>query len=531
MEDNLFLQQLTDKWLPAYLQRCRWYGGKARKIDDLMLRHVIPMDTSAGTCFLLVLSLVYHDGKTEQYFLPLMPAPDDHPEAKALIGKLQSGGKTTAIIDAIYHPAFREALYRHFIEDSRLVIDADTTLAFERSKTLAETVADAQETSVLNADQSNSALIIDNKYFLKLYRKVDYEINPDLEITRFLTEETSFSHLPAFAGGICLYTDNHPVINLGMMQQMVANKGDAWTLTLRLMERTFERIVQRGITQEPVPNMPKDLYYSYEQLPPLMQACVAPETAHYLFLLGKRSAEMHIGLASGTTPAFQPVPFDDAYRLSFFDHLEQLLNKRIKLVKSTFEDLSPTLQQQISYLIDHRDTILQCFRQFKTLETTALRTRIHGDFHLGQILSTGDDFIILDYEGEPESTLSARKIKHSPLKDIAGMIRSFHYALFSTILFNERFRSISPSVSDDWREAIFRSITNLYLHGYFSTAAGSAYLPVKHENTQLLLDLHTLEKAVYELGYELNGRPDWVIIPLQGIRYIVNGLEQTPKTN
>lgn len=522
--DAEWLQQLTEQVLPDYLKLCRWYGGKARVIDDLTLQEIIPLATAASPAFILVLSVLFHDGKSDQYFLPLTYTTDTPEQDQALIAYLTTQAGSGYLIDAIYAPAFRSALYRGIMRN-QIVDEGEGELRLTRSKALTQAPAEATTTRVLNADQSNSALIIDEAFFLKLYRKVDYELNPDLEVTRYLTEETTFTHIPTYAGGIELHTDNHPVMVLGMMQEMIKNRGDAWPLMLDLIAESFQKMADQGLVNQPAPLLPDRLYHRYDELPELLRNSLPQRVADNLYLLGQRSAEMHLALARGKDEAFKPVPFDDAYRMSFFDSLEQLVNKRLRLVKSTFEDLSPALQEQVSYFIDHRNTILQCFRQFKSLRTTALRTRIHGDFHLGQVLFTGDNFIILDFEGEPESSLTARKIKHSPLKDIAGMVRSFHYALYSTIVFNDRFQAIKDQVSDSWRLSIYLAITGIYLHGYFATMGDHPVLPESEKKIKQLLYLHTLEKAVYELGYELNGRPDWAIIPLKGIQYIVEGLE------
>lgn len=527
--DTDWLHQLTDTLLPQYLTICRWYGGKARVIDDLTLQEVIPMETADQRAYFLVLSILFHDGKADQYFLPITWSTQEAEQPKAIIANMTTATGKGQLIDAIYCPAFRSALYAAIIADTT-IDEGEGELHLSKSKTLINAPAAATTTRVLNADQSNSALIIDDAYFLKLYRKVDYELNPDLEITRFLTEETPFRHIPTYAGGIELHTENHPIMVLGMMQEMVQNQGDAWPLMLDLIEGSFEKMVAKGIVDQPAPSLPDRLYHRYEDLPEVLRSSISERVASNLYLLGQRSAEMHQALAMGKDDAFKPVPFDDAYCATFFDSLEQLVNKRLRLVKSTYEELSPALQEEVSYFMDHRNTILNCFRQFKTLKTGALRTRIHGDFHLGQVLFTGDNFIILDFEGEPESTLTARKIKHSPLKDIAGMVRSFHYALYSTIVFNDRFQSIKDKVTDEWRVAIYLAITGMYLHGYFATMGDHPALPETEEKIKQLLYLHTLEKAVYELGYELNGRPDWAIIPLKGIQYIVEDLEGTSTT-
>lgn len=529
LSDSLWLDQLSALALPAFLKRCRWYGGKARHIDTLQISEQIIVPTSAVDAVIIIISVLFHDGKADKYCLPLTYSATE-PEEKGLIAKLTTAAGEGFLIDALYYEPFRKALYAATVANTTLPANGGT-LNFTRSKTLTHYPATATQTRVLQADQSNSALVIDDAFFLKIYRKVDYDLNPDLAITRFLTEETPFRHIPTYAGGIILHTTGKPIMVLGMMQKLVPNEGDAWPLMLAFMAESFEKMVEKGIVEQPAPTLSNALYHPYATLPELLQQSIRQRTADNLYLLGQRTAEMHQALAMGKDPAFSPEDFDQAYRQSFLQSLTQLVDKRLQLAKQTRETLPPALQDQVNYFVSHCDTIRHYFDQVSTLTTDAKRTRIHGDFHLGQVLFTGDNFIILDFEGEPESSLATRKIKHSPLKDVAGMVRSFHYALYATIVFNDRFQSIKEKVTDDWRLAMLKAITGSYLHGYFETLGNHPILPTSAADVKLLLDLHMLEKAIYELGYELNGRPDWATIPLKGIQYIVEGLSADEKTD
>lgn len=529
LSDSQWLDQLSTLALPAFLKRCRWYGGKARQLDTLQISEQITIPTSGADVVIIIVSVLFHDGKADKYCLPLTMSSAE-PEEKGLIARLITATGEGFLIDALYYAPFREALYAAIVANTTLPASGGT-LHLSRSKTLTQYPATATTTSVLQADQSNSALVIDDAFFLKIYRKVDYDLNPDLAITRFLTEETPFRHIPTYAGGIILHTTGKPIMVLGMMQRLVPNEGDAWPLMLAFMAESFEKMVEKGIVDKPAPMLSSALYHPYVTLPALLKQSIRQRTADNLYLLGQRTAEMHQALAMGQDQAFSPEKFDQAYCKSFREHLIQLVDKRLQLAKQTRDTLPPALQQQVNYFVSHSDTIRDYFEQVNTLKTDAKRTRIHGDFHLGQVLFTGDNFIMLDFEGEPESSLAARKIKHSPLKDVAGMIRSFHYALYATIVFNDHFQSIKEKVTDDWRLAMFKAISGSYLHGYFETLGNHPILPTNPADVKLLLDLHTLEKAIYELGYELNGRPDWATIPLKGIEYIVEGLSADEKIN
>lgn len=523
LDDGSFREHLLAEVLPEFLKKARWFGGKARQVDQVELALQMRLSVEGRTVSLGLLEVLYSDGKAEKYLLPLVfcDIPEPGCPEQALVAK--SGEDGPFLMDALYWHPFRNMLYES-IRSGQTFNGEDQQLTAYPSQTLDEPLQPADHTRVLNADQSNTSLIINESYFLKLYRKIDYELNPDLELTRFLSEETSFRNLPRFLGGLEWQAGDGPTMVLGMMQEMVKHEGDSWKQTLILLDEVFEKLTASDQSQSLPPTIDFEIACTPDQLPAEIVDLLSERQIKKILLLGKRTGEMHSALATGKSPAFKPEPMDHDYCHMFFDHLEQLVNKRMKLVRTNLDKVNPSLRQELSNFLHQRDTILNYFRPFKDLETQSKRIRIHGDFHLGQVLYTGEDFIILDFEGEPESTISARKVKHSALKDIAGMLRSFHYALYSTLLFNEKYRDLSQRIDPAWPGLIYRVICGLYMHGYRDSVSNPEVLPDNPATFRQLLNIHLLEKAVYELGYELNGRPDWVVIPLKGIQSILSGL-------
>ncbi len=498
-EDEGFRHELA-RILPDYLLRCRWYGGKARVIRSLDFLYVMPWQAGGLLSYFLILNLLYHDGKVVFYQLPLALVREAVPDEEC-IARVRHDGQLYRLTEALHLPAFRLALLQA-IAQKKTEHSGDLSLRFYPSSLFPQGMELSGKSRELHVDQSNSSLILEDRFFFKFYRKVDYEINPDLEISRFFTEETDFRHFPSFMGGVELEKAGHPPIVLGMMVEKVENKGDSFTL----MSREIRQVLRRWQDGE-----------SMESLP-------GPGLEKTLALLGERTAEMHLALASGKEKAFRPEKFDSSYRLAYFQHLEELVARRISLAQRRRQSYPAAVQQELKFFEAHREEILHTFRQVKEMKTEALRIRIHGDYHLGQLLWTGRDFIILDFEGEPESSISARKLKHTPLKDLAGMIRSFHYALFAVLLFDgEREFAEIPSEA---AHRLYKQLTEKYLRAYFRAMGDSQILPSDPEKCRQLLHIHTLEKAIYELGYELNGRPDWALIPLRGIHYLINREKQ-----
>ncbi|MGH8057651.1 MAG: phosphotransferase, partial [Candidatus Entotheonellia bacterium] len=299
----------------------------------------------------------------------------------------------------------------------------------------------------------------------------------------------------------------------------VPNEGDAWTYTLDALGHYFERVLARPaeVLAAPLPCTP--LLAQIEQdLPPPVSDFVAT----YLedaYLLGQRTAECHVALASEPDdPNFAPEPFTDFYRRGLYHAMLSLADEAFQLLRRRLLDLPEALQEDARRALELEPEARRRFRSIRDRKITAMRIRCHGDYHLGQVLHTGKDFVIIDFEGEPARPLSERRIKRSPLRDVAGMLRSFHYASYAALLGHVAgVRQEDLASSEPLVRFWYLWVSVAFLKAYLAVARPANLLPQGLEELQVLLDAHLLEKAVYELSYELNNRPDWVGIPLRGI--------------
>ena len=225
-------------------------------------------------------------------------------------------------------------------------------------------------------------------------------------------------------------------------------------------------------------------------------------------------------------PNFTPEPFTDFYRRGQYQSMVGLITQNFPLLKHRCKILPQSTKEMATLVLDMEQAVRKRFLPIRDRKITAMRIRCHGDYHLGQVLYTGKDFIIIDFEGEPARPLSVRRLKESPLRDVAGMLRSFHYAAFASLIGQvpgirpENFSSLEP-----WARLWQVWVSVTYLKAYLATTAESNFLPKSQEEIQILLDAYTLQKAVYELGYELNTRPEWARIPLEGIVQIMEAKE------
>jgi len=232
---------------------------------------------------------------------------------------------------------------------------------------------------------------------------------------------------------------------------------------------------------------------------------------------------MHLALASERhDPAFVPEAFTMEFQRSLEQSVVGLMARVFALLRDKVSTLPEDLRAKATELAAREQEIAGRFHAALNMPIQAMRTRIHGDYHLGQVLRTSSDFVIIDFEGEPARSIAERRIKRSPLQDVAGMLRSFHYAAFAPLLGENKMQPADARRMSVWAESWNSLVTDRYLRKYFETAGAAVYLPQSQEEIQVVLDLHLLEKAIYELGYELNNRPSWVGIPLQGISKILS---------
>jgi maltose alpha-D-glucosyltransferase/alpha-amylase len=369
-----------------------------------------------------------------------------------------------------------------------------------------------------SAEQSNTSLLFGDKLIMKLFRRQQAGPNPDTEIGRYLTEQTHFTHIAPFGGAIEYKREGQETSTLAMLQGLVSNEGDGWQWTLEELDRYYEASAAENFTQGVIPDGPASLL----QLSQASETDFAREhVGTYLdaaALLGRRTAEMHLALASPThDPAFMPEPMNSKDIDLLRDELIAHASSAFDALKANVAGLPDGVLERAGLVLSRRTLVLDRFRQLAAGEIHALRTRIHGDYHLGQVLRSKGDFVILDFEGEPARSLAERRTKQSPLKDVAGMLRSFSYAAFSALMKYSTRRPEDFQRLEPWAHLWEQSVSSAFLRTYCGYARGVEVVPSEPLMFEQLLEAYVIDKAFYELVYELNNRPSWVMIPLTGI--------------
>jgi maltose alpha-D-glucosyltransferase/alpha-amylase len=527
--DLFYSRSGLEQHFAAFLRR-HWFCGRSRDIKSVQVRDAIALPVDSGRAHLLMLAIEYAEGDPEDYLLPVRLARGEEAreiQEKSLPQVITSVHLEGEHVDAILYAATRDADFSrgllNAIARRRVFMGTEGELRAQSLLRARTSGANGWATLVPNfrdAEQSNTAVIFGDKYFLKLFRRLEPGENPDLEVSRFLTER-NFPNVPPVAGWLEYQRNNGQKFTLGLLTRFLPECQDAWGYTLDMLSRYFERVRTAGeasrtqplpqgrllgLAQEPVPESAVGLIGTYLEL---------------ARLLGKRTGELHLALAAEqSNPAFAPEPFTPFYQRGLFQSMRnfalQSLNSLRVNVQRVPENAHPLAQQVLA----RESEIIERLRAVCKSPLSAKRTRSHGDFHLGQVLYSGKDFYFIDFEGEPSRPLGERRLKRSPLRDVAGMLRSFDYITHMALARQLELGAIQEAdlpQFERWTTFWYRWVGARYLNAYLEVASPAELFPAQQEQLAVLLDAHLLDKAVYEVGYELKNRPAWVRVPLAGI--------------
>jgi trehalose synthase-fused probable maltokinase len=498
-----------------YLAERRWFGGKARRIRRVEIDDAAPVPPPSGSTGLdprvLLARVIYDEGEPENYLVPIaaLAASGESTSraASQALARVKLGGQTVLLLDALMDPSFCASLLaaiasRRSFAGRSGEIQAWPAAAFPSLRGNAETEL---APSFLSLEQSNSSIRFGDRLILKVLRRVEPGMSLDLEISRYLTGSASFPHTPQLAGAIEYRRGGKEPATLAILQEFVPNRGDAWRHALESLERFIRGAVSRRAAAPAAPG----------------GAAIQDPFFVGAELLGRRTAELHHALAGGARdPAFAPEPLEAPRRREIHQGMIGQAERTFRLLRDKLDSLRGAAREAARAVLGEDREIQKRYRSILDGETGLLLIRCHGDYHLGQVLWTGEDFFIIDFEGEPARPLAERRRKRPALQDVAGMIRSFHYASQSALHGHGTDLSIPEaerSLTEGWSRHWYLRSSAAFFRGYILVAASAPYLPATEAETRAILDCFLLDKAVYEVAYELNNRPDWVRIPLQGI--------------
>ncbi len=552
--DTSTRQVIERQALEPFLRRQRWFGAKSRTVRHARFGDWVRLRQGRVPAFLATAVVTYQDGGEDTYFLPLACLSGEEAsavlrESPAIALARITGARKGLIVDGLADDDTCGRLLS-VIEHGQTVSSSRGTLRGLPARAGLDLPAERKWTRA-SADQSNSLVFVNQKYVLKIFRRVDAGPNPEFEISAFLTSR-GFTRIPTFGGALAYERPGAEPGTVALVQAAVTHQGSGWDTSVDDLRRYYERVAARiqGTITAPTPETlhspDKDaqragrravraagsalsarviadateaapIEWGEGHEPPPFLAATEGWYLKSAHTLGRRTAALHLTLGEGTEPAFAPAPFDREALEALCEAMTADAVRVFDLLESKRASLAEALQAHADAVLGARDTLMARFRELPALERAGRRTRIHGDYHLGQVLRTEEDFVLLDFEGEPARPVAERRSRQSPLKDVAGMRRSFSYAAYAALFaFTVQAPSDAYAKLEPWAETWQHWAGEAFLRGYRSVIGDSPLLP-QGDDFPTLLRAFELDKAIYELAYELNNRPEWVRVPLVGI--------------
>ena len=536
-ETRVALESVLSDYLCGY----PWFRGKNRVIQSAEIRETFPLSFRNSQIEIVLLQINYTEGDPETYVIPMAHEAGskgeerlkNHPEQVLAQIKLRDKDEVGVLFDAFGDKEFLDfpldtIAQGHTYKGNLGELAATQTEAFKElfGNEKHPEINASLEPRLLGGEYSNSAIIYGDRFFFKLFRKVEEGINPDFEVGCFLTRSSTNKGIPqpehfaAIAGALEYRRHGSHPITLGILRQYIPDITDGWEYSLDTMRDFFEQVMVRLNDDEKIPLPPSSLVEALQVKIPALAYELMGSYLRSAQLLGQRTAELHIALAAADEEDtdFVAEQFSSFYQRSIYQYMRNQAGQALLLLKKQLSHLNSDVQPLAQAVLNSRELLLGRFKQILNQKISAMRTRCHGNYSLEDVLYTGKDFIIIDFEGEVSRPLSERRMKRSPLRDVAAMLESFYYASCIGLRNEKESGLIRPDnlvLMQNWTQFMYTWSGVAFLQSYMELTTNSPFLPQDPTELQVLLDAFVLEKAILDLDYELKNRPDMVEIPLE----------------
>jgi maltose alpha-D-glucosyltransferase/alpha-amylase len=506
--------------LVPFLKRQRWFGGKARPVSAARFIDWTTLRRGAHPAFVTIVQVEYRDGGREHYALPLsmISGPDavalEQQHGNAVVSRI-TGARKGVLYDGLFDDGtcstLLEAMQQEWVVPMKRGVlrgvSADSTEIDPESRMPIHRSA---------PDQSNTSVLFGWHLIMKMFRRLEAGPNPDVEIGTFLAAR-DFTRVPPLAGTLSYASTGDGPAAVMMLQRYVPNQGNAWDVTIEELGRYFERVAalppRDGHRDES-----REWIASSSPAPPPDVVESIGQHLRTSEVLGRRTGELHMALAGAPEdPAFGEEKYSAADLEATVAAMRAHASAQLQLLHAALRGLDGRKRQLAEGVLSRRDDLLRQFDALLALRGDVGRLRCHGDYHLGQVLITEGDVVLIDFEGEPARPLAERRAKSSPLRDVAGMLRSFAYAALTGLAAATQTRPEDVERLAPWADLWETWVGATFLRAYRDATRTASFHPAGAEDFDMLLHAFVLDKAMYELGYELNNRPDWVHIPLIGV--------------
>jgi maltose alpha-D-glucosyltransferase/alpha-amylase len=538
--DNLLsktsVRTLESRILPKYLQSVGWFIGKGRTVISVEIIEQAALELIGDRkANLLLLEVQYESGVAETYQLPVAFVTGDALRKisencpPAIIANLKVGSEEGLFVDAYYTVEMHRTLLTHFVEGTPIKWKGGS-LNFA-TRDARELPAPQDMKTRMHGTWHETIITYNDDYALKLYRRVEKTIHPDAEITKMLSGTASelgadFEQMLPYTGSLD-WKIGKDTLTLGILQETAESNVNGWDFMLERLNNYYERILSLDPSQWPAKSSSRDIFTSvaYEDIPEDFRDLLGGPIIEGTRLLGTRLGELHKALAADDAAAFGSEGFSLHYQRSLYSALQSLVREtfqnQAKNIKKLAEDVRPEAEE----ILARKSEILTLLKRIYEKKLDVVKIRIHGDYNLEKVLFSGKDVVITEFGGNPLRSFSERRLKRSPLRDVAGMIHSFNYAAYAGLLLSNQIRKEDIPKLTPLAELWIQNVSGLFMNAYLETVQGSAFIPDDAHDLGVLLQTFLLEKAIFDLNHELNDRPDWAMVPLRIIKSILGEVE------
>jgi maltose alpha-D-glucosyltransferase / alpha-amylase len=534
--DKTHVELLEQNLLRAYLPETKWLSSGGRMIYSVRIQEAELLKFSNQAVAMLLLEVNYESRLPENYQLPIAfintanagKLISEFPQA--LIAECQVGNEPGWLCDAYFLPDFQQELFRQLLA-SRADTNSGQRLTFNAATSLQGVAKDdlPLKSKIHACSDALTCIAYNNQYLLKIYRKVDKVVNPDVEITRYLCDETDFNHTPCYLGAIEWKLEKD-VIVLAMVETMIDYHGNGHGYMLERFNNYIERILAAKIHLEAPEVLTGSLTEpaDFDQLPESLQTLLGARTAEEAKLIGKRVAQLHLALNGPRSAAFSPEPFSLHYQRSLFSSMLTLVREAFDNKERTLRRLPEDVRKQLESLPVNKEEVLESFRRIYAKKLDMLKIRIHGNLQLDKVLLTGTDIAVHDFLGNPATSFSERRLKRSALRDVAAMIRSIHNVAFEGLYQNNLIQKEEQQQFVPFATSWAHYVAGFFMKAYMEEVEGSGLLPSGKEDLKLAVHFYLLRKSLHDFNHALNNRPQSAIAPLRLIKSIIES-EQPAK--
>jgi maltose alpha-D-glucosyltransferase / alpha-amylase len=525
---------LERKILLSFLDKRSWFKGRGRKVYSLSIAKSMAIPVNNKPVYLLLIDVNYESGVPETYQLAISFVKGVAMERmmtgcpESIIAQMQIRGTPALLCDAYYVYEVQEHFIRRLARNERFT-NGDDIVQFAVKDSVHQFFEEHVQpiARMHSGDENNTSITFNNKYFLKMYRKVDKSTNPDVELSNYLSEQAHFSHVPEFLGTIEL-NPGKDGISLGLMQVLIENHGDGESYMRERIANYLERIMARnreqlnpydrkGSITDPV---------GFVDLPGELQELLGSRTADQAALIGIRTAEMHLTLAKGPGKDFKPEEYSLHYQRSVFSSMQALIRESAQSLQRNFNQLSQETKYEVQFLLENRENLLNTSRKIYQKKLDIWKTRTHGSYRLKKLLISGRDIIIQDFGGKSTKSYSARRLKRSPLRDIAEMIISFHYVAYEGFFASHQINRDELRTLLPFAELWAHYMSGFFLKAYLEKVHGTALIPKESKDLEIVLNTFLIEKSLTHFIDNIEVKPEFVVVPIHIIRAVLDIKEE-----